>query len=187
MKVLAVFDHPRRDSLTGAVLDKFVEGLHAAGHEAEIADLYREGFDPRMQLEDEPRWGDRTQVFSDEIRAQQARVDRNDAIAFIFPVWWWSFPAMTKGWIERVWNQGWANGWSKLKHQKGLIIGVAADDAPSFAKRGYDQSITTQLKTGIVNYCGIEDGTIVLLHDSLGTEEQRGALLERARELGAGF
>jgi NAD(P)H dehydrogenase (quinone) len=36
---------------------------------------------------------------------------------------------MTKGWIERVWNQGWANGWASLKHQKGLAIGVAADDA----------------------------------------------------------
>ena len=32
---------------------------------------------------------------------QQARIERADALAFVFPVWWWSFPAVLKGWIDR--------------------------------------------------------------------------------------
>jgi putative NADPH-quinone reductase len=48
VKVLVVFDHPRRHSFCGAVLDEFIAGLAEAGHEVEIADLHAEGFDPRM-------------------------------------------------------------------------------------------------------------------------------------------
>lgn len=187
MNVLVVFDHPRRSSLSGAALDRFVKGLEAAGHTAEIADLYREGFDPRMKVEDEPIWKDRTQVFSDEIVREQKRVTRNQGLVLLFPVWWWSFPAMTKGWVDRVWNQGWAHGWAKLTQEKALILGIAADDAPSFAKRGYDASMKTQLLTGIVNYCGIANASFELLHDSLQGIELREKLLARAEELGRQF
>ncbi|MEQ9239215.1 NAD(P)H oxidoreductase [Roseovarius indicus] len=187
MKVLIVLDHPRRDSLTGAVADKLAEGLKAGGHVPEIADLHREGFDPRMKVEDEPIWGDKTQTFSEELLEQQARVDRNDAIAFVFPVWWWGFPAMTRGWIERVWNQGWAHGWGRMNQSKGLILGVAADNAPSFAKRNYEPSMKTLMLTGIVHYCGIEEGRFELLYDSLTSPEHQKILLDRAFELGETF
>ena len=35
-------------------------------------------------------------------------------------------PAMLKGWIDRVWNQGWAYGPTKLKHEHGLAIGIGS-------------------------------------------------------------
>jgi putative NADPH-quinone reductase len=46
MKVLVVMAHSRRDSLTGQIADAVAAGLADAGHQAEIADLYGEGFDP---------------------------------------------------------------------------------------------------------------------------------------------
>ena len=94
MKILVVFCHPRRDSLTGAIADAFVEGASAAGHEIEFADLYGENFDPRLGEADEPDWGDQRKVYSPEVLAEMARVERNDALVFAFPVWWWSTPAM---------------------------------------------------------------------------------------------
>ena len=114
MNILVVFDHPRRDSFCGAVLDSFTAGLVRAGHRPEIADLRTEGFDPRLPVDDEPDWDDGDKVYSAAVLAEQARISRNDAIAFVFPVWWWSFPATTKGWIDRVWNNGWAYGGRKL-------------------------------------------------------------------------
>ena len=156
MKILVVFDHPRRNSFCGAVLDEFVAGLESAGHEVEIADLHTEGFDPRMPIEDEPDYSDSAQRYSDAVLAEQARITRNDAIAFVFPVWWWSFPAMTKGWIDRVWNHDWAYGANKLPHKQALLIGIGASDEAKFRKRGYLEAINTQLVTGIMNFCGIE-------------------------------
>lgn len=187
MKVLVVYDHPRRDSLSGAVLDAFVEGLTEAGHSAEIADLYAEGFDPRMPLADEPDWGDDDKVYSDAVLAEQARIEHNDAVAFVFPVWWWSVPAMTKGWIDRVWNNGWAYGARRLPHQKALMIGIAANSAEGYRKRGYDEAMRVQLVVGIMNYCGIENADLALLYDALETDQSREDLIAEARRLGREF
>src|SRR5262245_12803221 len=131
LNVLVVFDHPRRDSFCGAVLDSVVAGLNAAGHVPEVADLRTEGFDPRLPPADEPDWNDADKVYSDAVLAEQARMMRSDALAFVFPVWWWSLPATTKGWIDRVWNNGWAYGDRKLKHRKALLLGTAAGSGDS--------------------------------------------------------
>lgn len=187
MKTLIIFDHPRRDGFCGAVLDRFAEGLREAGHHPEIADLRAEGFDPRLDPEDEPDWGNPQKVYSPAVLAEQDRIARNDALAFVFPVWWWSVPATTKGWIDRVWNNGWAYGDRKLTHRKALFLGVAASDADQYAKRAYDVAMQTQLITGIARYCGIEDSRLALLHGALGTEGDRLALLDRAQDLGRSF
>ena len=187
MNVLIVFDHPRRNGFCGAVLDSLVQGLQAAGHRTEIADLHAEGFDPRLDPEDEPDWNDPRKVYSPVVLAEQARIARNDALAFVFPVWWWSLPATTKGWIDRVWNHGWAYGDRKLPHRKALFLGVAASDADHYAKRGYDGAMDTQLVTGITQYCGIADSRQELLHGALGDEGDRLALLKRAKDLGRSF
>lgn len=187
MKVLIVFDHPRRDSFCGAVLDSFADGLHEAGHQTEIADLRGEGFDPRLAPEDEPDWDNPRKTYSPAVLAEQQRIARNDALALVFPVWWWSVPATTKGWIDRVWNNGWAYGDRKLDHQKALMLGIAASSADQYARRGYDDAMRTQLVTGIARYCGIDDARLEFLHGALGDEAVRLALIAQARELGRSF
>jgi NAD(P)H dehydrogenase (quinone) len=187
MKVLVVFDHPRRDSFCGAVLDQFVAGLAKAGHAPEIADLRAEGFDPRLPVADEPDWDDGDKIYSAEVLGEQARISRNDALAFVFPIWWWSFPATTKGWIDRVWNNGWAYGERKLPHRKALLIGTASGDEAGYQKRGYDEAMRTQLLVGTMNYCGIEDARLEFFYDVMASAETRAELLDRAKELGAAF
>ena len=187
MKVLVIFDHPRRASFCGAVLDAFVKGLEEAGHTPEIADLRAEQFDPRLGAEDEPDWDNPKKLYSSAVLAEQSRIDRNEALAFIFPVWWWSLPATTKGWIDRVWSNGWAYGERKLPHSKALLMAVCASDADHYAKRGYDNAMQTQLMTGIIDYCGIKDGALEYLHGSLGSAEERQKLVNRAYEVGRLF
>lgn len=187
MKVLIVFDHLRRDSFCGAVLDAFAAGLHQAGHAFEVADLRAEGFDPRLGPEDEPDWSDADKVYSRQVLAEQARVSRNDAVAFVFPVWWWSAPATTMGWIDRVWNRGWAYGPRKLALKKARMLALCASDAEDYAKRGYDTAMRTQLVNGVLEYCGIPDAGIEFLHGSLGDDATRDRLLEAARRIGTEF
>jgi NAD(P)H dehydrogenase (quinone) len=116
---------------------------------------------------------------------EQERVMRADALAFVFPVWWWSCPATTKGWIDRVWNHGWAYGARKLPHKKALLIGTASSDAEAYAKRGYDAAMHTQLITGIMQYCGIPDARLELIYDVMAGSDTRAAQLAHVRELGA--
>lgn len=187
MKVLVVFDHPRRDSFCGAVLDRFTAGLTAAGHVPEIADLRTEGFDPRLPVADEPDWSDGTKVYSAETLREQQRIARNDALAFVFPIWWWSFPATTKGWIDRVWNNGWAYGDRKLPHAKALLLGTASGDEAGYQKRHYDDAMRTQLVTGIMHYCGIPKAELEFFYDVMASADRRLGFLDKAEALGKAF
>ena len=187
MKVLVVFDHPRRHSFCGAVLDELLAGLAEAGHEVEIADLHAEGFDPRMPVADEPDWADPDKPYSAAVLAEQARIARNEMLVFVFPVWWWSLPAMLKGWIDRVWNNGWAYGARKLPHRRALLVATAAGNAEDYRRRGYDRAMLTQIVTGIMNYCGIADAELRVLYDVTEDAERRRAHLQEARALGRSF
>ena len=187
MKVLVVFDHPRRQSFCSEVLAKFAGGLRDVGHVPEIADLRAEGFDPRLPIADEPDWDDDDKIYSAEVLREQERIARNDALAFVFPIWWWSFPATTKGWIDRVWNNGWAYGARKLPHRKALLIGTASGDEAGYLKRRYDEAMRIQLVTGIMNYCGIADARLEFFYDVMRGTEHRADLFARAEELGRRF
>ncbi len=191
MNVLVVICHPRRDSLTGILADAFIEGLEQSGHGVEIADLHAENFDPRMPVADGPDYDDPDKVFSDEVRNEMARIERNDAIAIFFPVWWWSVPAMLKGWIERVWNFGWAYGWADTKARlpidKILMVALGGSSSKDFASAGYDKILDTQLRTGLMEYCGVEDARLELFTDSLNEKARFDLMIKRARDLGGQF
>jgi NAD(P)H dehydrogenase (quinone) len=191
MDVLAVFCHPRRNSFTGALLDGFVAGLAEAGHDVEVADLYREGFDPRFQAEDYAQF--KGEPMPEQIVAEQRRLDRADALAFVFPVWWWSFPAMLKGWIDRVWSEGWAYnftvGRSKglLRDRPTVLLGSAATRAATYRKYGYDQAMRVQLEIGTLGYCGLHRVATHLFYEVDTNAEARREHLIRAHAIGASF
>lgn len=187
MNVLVVFCHPRRDSLTGAILDAFTSGLAEAGHAVEVADLHAEGFDPVMPLADEPDWNDGDKRYSPAVLAEQARIARNDAVVLLFPVWWWSMPAMLKGWIDRVWNNGWAYGKRNLAGKQGLVLGVAAAGAEMYARHGYDKAIAAQIDVGILAYCGLKHAPAHIFHDTLESGEHRAKLIAEARAMGRAY
>jgi NAD(P)H dehydrogenase (quinone) len=187
VNVLVIFSHPRRNSFCGAVMDSFLAGLAAAGHEAEVADLHAEGFDPRMIEADEPDWDDPDKRYSSAVLAEQARISRNDAMAFVFPVWWWSIPAMLKGWVDRVWNNGWAYGSMTLPHRRALLIGTASGTSATYDERQYGTAMQTQLLVGIMHYCGIAAADLELMFDVMDAAEIRKRHLARAHELGETF
>ena len=186
MKILLVVAHPRNSSLTHAVARAFADAAALRGHVVEWADLAAEGFDPVLGEADEPDWGRPDKVYSAAVQAEMARVGRNEATVLVFPVWWWSMPALLKGWIDRVWNNGWAYGDRTYPHAKVWMLAVAGGTAASFAKRGYDTAIQVQLETGILNYCGATDTALHMLYDSFSAEGQAAAL-DRSAELGASF
>jgi NAD(P)H dehydrogenase (quinone) len=189
--MLVVFAHPRRDSYTGAVLDAFVAGLAEAGHVAEIADLYRENFESRLQPEDYAQL--RGAEMPADVRREQARMDAADALALVFPVWWWSFPAVLKGWIDRVFSEGWAYrfepGLSRglLRDRPTLLIGVAGSRESTYRKYGYGEAMRAQIDVGILGYCGIRDVDTKIFYDVDQRPEARAQYLDEARNMGRRF
>ena len=192
MHTLIVFAHPRRDSYTGAILDAFSAGVTAqAGNTIELADLYREDFDALFRPEDYAQF--RGEAMPAAVRAEQARVDRAEALALVFPVWWWSFPAALKGWIDRVFAEGWAYSFEpgisrgRLRDRPTLLLGVAGSRESTYRKYGYDKAMQVQIDTGILGYCGLRDVDTHVFYDVEQSPENRARYLVEAREIGRGF
>ena len=124
-----------------------------------------------------------------DVLAEQARIDRADDLVLVFPVYWWSMPALLKGWIDRVFANGWAFDFSadaKLEKKLGALrvhlIGVGGADAGTYARHGYAEAMKTQIDHGIFDYCGARVVTSELLLES---ETRDPAIhLEAARAIG---
>ena len=105
MLVQVVHCHPLTDSYNHALFATIVTALEENGHEVVATDLYREQFDPIMTATErhsyyEPHYHDAA------VSAETELLRRVDGIIFCFPQWWFSMPAVLKGYFDRVWAPG---------------------------------------------------------------------------------
>jgi putative NADPH-quinone reductase len=118
MRVLLVYCHPLEGSYNAALRDRALQALREAGHEVELVDLYREGFDPVLSA-------DEKRSYLPDTAANVARVQRHvdlirwaEGMLFVYPTWIYGPPAMLKGWLERTWLPGVAFTVPKKKGDK---------------------------------------------------------------------
>jgi len=188
VRVLVVFAHPKRDSFTGRVLESFVSGVEEAGHDVELADLYGEGFQPLLIPEDYAQWHGRP--MPDDVLREQARVDRSDAIALVFPIWWWSMPAILKGWFDRVFSAGWAYAeeydpeGSLLRGRKFVLVCPAGSSERQYRKYRYDETFRNLVEVGTLSYCGVTEVETHIFFEVYWDEEATAGYLPKAREIG---
>jgi NAD(P)H dehydrogenase (quinone) len=132
MKIAIIYAHPVRESLNGSLLDVMVKRLEANGHSVGVSDLYAMGWKAVLDGDDflnrEPGarldpMRDSKQAYekgtqSPDIAAEQQKLLAADAVIFQFPLWWFSMPAILKGWIERVYACGFAYGVGEHSNQR---------------------------------------------------------------------
>ena len=159
MNVLVVYAHPHPESFNHAILEKFVQGLQAKGHAVEILDLYAANFNPLLSAADLASL--QAGETPADIQSQQAKVAQAEGLAFIFPIWWSSMPAILKGWIDRVFSLGFAYAFKEegpvglLKQQKALLITTAGGDQAFFDHSGIQKAIQMTIDLGIFGFTGI--------------------------------
>jgi NAD(P)H dehydrogenase (quinone) len=246
MKVLTVFAHPGTESFCRAVLERFDAGLRDAGHQNEIDDLYKNGFDPVLRERDTPDWMDesipdeilnrnnlresmlrgargplarfamkrllgdrdnrgivrllRDRFRPDDVLAEQKKVANAQALVFIAPTYFVGFPAMLKGWIERVFTLGFAFGLSAegwrgdirgriplLRHEKAMVIQTTLFDEAAY-RGGLGEAMRLLLDEFGLRYPGIKDVRRVFFHAVYGADDAtRKGYLEQAYRLGREF
>lgn len=184
MRLLLVVAHPRQGSLTHRAAAAFARAAVAGGHEIETADLLAEGFDPVLRMGDEPDWANPAKPWAPDVLAEMARIDRNEATVLVFPVWWWSMPAVLKGWVDRVWANGWAYGGRSYPHARVWALAVVGASAAASAEGGFDRVLEGQIVDGIFRFCGVAEPRLALLCNA--AEDADGVVAEAAR-LGAAF
>jgi NAD(P)H dehydrogenase (quinone) len=101
MKVLVLYAHPLPDSFNATIHRTVLDTLRNGGHEVDDLDLYAENFQPVLSPEERRHYHDLTR---NRIPAGPYidRLQRADAVVFVFPTWSFGLPAILKGWFDRV-------------------------------------------------------------------------------------
>ncbi len=134
MKILIVYAHPERKSFNSAMLDRSLSTLNEVGHDTKVSDLYAMRFNPvaserdfrgrrfpdHLQYDREQKHAHANDLFSDDIQAEIEKLIWCDFLILQFPLWWFSVPAIMKGWFDRVFANSVAYGAGRRYDTGGL-------------------------------------------------------------------
>ncbi len=139
MKIFIVHAHHEPKSFNGALTNAAQRLLTSIGHEVKISDLYAMKFDPvsdrrnftsvknpdylKQQMEE--MYASEVNGFAPDIQGEIEKVAWCDLMIWQFPLWWFSVPAILKGWVDRVFAMGLAYGQGRA-YEKGVLRGKRA-------------------------------------------------------------
>ena len=184
-QILLIDAHPSEGSLGQALASEYAAGASAAGHAVERLNLRDLAFDPNF-----PGYGrgDRTPV--PDIERAQALLRNSEHTVWVFPVWWGTYPALLKGFLDRSFTPGFAfRGVSKYKVE-GLLGGRSARvlvtmDSPVWYDWLRGQPAVRAMRDHTLRFCGIAPVRVVRFGVvKYSAESDRSRWLEQVRRLG---
>ncbi|KAF7659752.1 hypothetical protein LDENG_00293590 [Lucifuga dentata] len=178
--VLIVYAHQSLGSFNAAVRDVTVQELLQQGCRVVVSDLYAMNFKASATQDDitdelkNPelfQYGDETMHawmegrLTEDIVAEQRKVKEANLIIFQFPLYWFSVPAIMKGWIDRVLAQGFAFSLEKMynngifKDKKAMLSFTTGATQTMFRPDGINGDINVTLwplQNGTLHFCGFQ-------------------------------
>ncbi|MFM2485594.1 NAD(P)H-dependent oxidoreductase [Celerinatantimonas yamalensis] len=120
MNVLIVYAHPEPRSLNGSLKSFICDHLNSLGHHVMVSDLYAMRWKASLDQNDfphlraderfDPSSASQYAFLNDsqpaDIKSEQDKLHQADLVIWQFPMWWFSMPAIMKGWFERVYAYG---------------------------------------------------------------------------------
>lgn len=157
-KILLILSHSDDQGFCGKIFEAYFDGAKKAGHEIRTIKLGDLKFDPILH-----KGYREIQELEPDLKKAQEAILWADHLVFIFPTWWSSFPAILKGFIDRVFLPGFGyyfeNGsffQKKLLRKKTARL-IVTMDAPVFVYRWYFWSPGLMImKRGVLKFCGID-------------------------------
>ena len=104
-RALVLYAHPCEESFASALHQTAVTALKDRGWEVDDCDLYAEGFNPVLTAEERRGYhevGPNRSPVEDYVK----RIEAADALVLSFPVWNFGYPAILKGFFDRVFLPG---------------------------------------------------------------------------------
>jgi NAD(P)H dehydrogenase (quinone) len=180
MNILIVYAQPELKSFGHAMLECASMTLKNKGHAVKISDLYEIKWNPVGGPADfkdridtqyfnyllEQQYASKHNFFIGDIKEEMEKVLWADLIIFQTPIWWFSAPAILKGWFDRVFATGFAWDFGAI-YDKGLLRGkkamlsvttggpqmLYAKDAPH---RATIDEILHPITHGTFHFCGMD-------------------------------
>ena len=170
MKTLIIFNHPYEGSFCSAIRDAVKAGLRKGRHQCKVINLDKDRFDPVLREKDLRAFkfrGEEDLTIVDGIDPIVLRYKKKlvwaERIVMIFPIWWMTMPAMTKGFIDKVIFPGIAYKMegdklkSTLTNLKQVVIITTMNTPADVYRDEFDNSLEGCLIKGTFNKIGIHD------------------------------
>ena len=162
----------RSPSLPGMSTSRFPALAKASADEGDFTALYNADF---FDIQTEQSMALKRQTFAKDIKKEHQLLSEADLIIFQFPLWWYSMPALLKGYIDRVFSMGWAYGGGQALAGKKILVSMTTG-APDFAwtpeKRGTIQDIFKHLFVGTFGLCGMQPTEPFIVYGAKRIDEQ---------------
>lgn len=168
MKHLIISAHPNPQSFNRALVEEVIKATRQAGGETVVRDLYTLDFNPVLS------WSELNAsmegIVPAEIKFEQNLITEADLITFIYPLWWMGFPAILKGYLDRVLSYGFA-----YQNENNVSVGLLGNkkiqqfitmgnSIEKYQQLGFDKALKSCLVDGVFNFCGMTD----IQHDIFG-------------------
>ena len=190
--IVLILGHPSENSFCKALLEAYQNGAERAGAVCRTITISKLTFD--VNLSDGYRTGEAKQLEEDLIESQQL-LQWADHVVMAYPNWWGFMPAITKGFIDRVFLPGFAfkNHSGKIFPEK-LLKGksmrlLVTMDTPTWwfylIYRASQYQILKDIVFGYVGFDPIRFSTFGFMRKS--TDKQRTNWLNKVEKLGQQF
>jgi NAD(P)H dehydrogenase (quinone) len=173
MNTLIVYAHPGPKSFNRILKDKAVEVLAGEGHLVQVSDLYAMGFKAQSDITDfvaplhpetcnfqlEQLNAANHSTYATDVLQEQYKVTWADTLIFQFPLWWYSAPAIMKGWFDRVLTYGFAYGQgSNLAGRRAMLVVTTGGTPRPFTpeKRIIINNMLDHIQRSILYFCGLD-------------------------------
>lgn len=181
MKQLIIIAHPKKDSFTHQLKVELVDRFYEQGNEVKVRDLYDLKFDPVLSAQ-ELKFNKEGEFLADVV-VEQNYIQWAEEITILYPLWWDAFPAILKGYIDRVFTNGFAfkiNGKGPegmLTAKRVRLITTAGMDEKTLQLSNVYEGLKTTQDEGVFGFCGMEvmDHLYVTQVTSLSENEKQQA------------
>lgn len=186
-KILIINGHPNKDSFNFGIAEAYKKGVLSTGTEVKEIVIANLDFNPNLQF----GYQKRTELEPDLLEAWE-KIQWADHLVWIHPVWWGGLPAITKGFIDRLFLPGFAfqyrensHFWDKLLKGKTAHIITTLDQPGFFYRLVFHRPSVNQLRRSVLKFCGISPvkvSYIGIIRNS--TPEMRKRWLEKVESWG---
>lgn len=206
MNVFIVYAHEESHSFNAALKDIAVQTFEEAGHTVMVSDLYQMRFKAVADGEDflerrdrhylkrqmEEKTAAELGTMAHDILEEQKKLRASDLLILQFPLWWFSMPAILKGWVDRVMSMGFAYGggqWYDTGGMKGrramlsITTGGPEHLYSTRGRNGHIDNILFPIQHGILYFCGFQVlPAHITFSPAHATPEKRAEMLECYRQ-----
>jgi len=185
--ILIINGHPHKESFNHALAQAYKQGALEAQAEIREINIGELLFNPNLQFGYQKRM-----ELEPDLQESLEKIRWAEHLVWVHPVWWGGFPAIMKGFIDRLFlpsiafqyreNSVW---WDKLFKGKTAHIITTIDQPSWYYRLVYGNPSVNQLKKSILEFCGIQPVKVTYIGTVRNsTDEQRKKWLEKVLSLG---